>query len=55
MIQEVKPDYIIKVGIKNKEIVLIDWGIDFPSEHDTDKHVIKEVKKYLKKAIKVLK
>jgi hypothetical protein len=50
MIQTIKPDYYIKIGIKDDEIISLDWknmnyyGCD----------IIIKVKKLLKKAIKYL-
>jgi hypothetical protein len=55
MITIPKPEYTIKIGILKGEIVSIRWSNKFAYKYVDDKKCIKDVKKYLKKAYKMVK
>lgn len=53
MIHIVKPDYYIKIGIKNKKVVTLDWGESFHFEKYKNNIQMKKLLiRYLKEAIK---
>jgi len=55
MVQVIEPEYTIKIGIKDGEIVLVDWS-ELPKQFENKDHdvVIESVKNYLKKANKFM-
>ena len=55
MIGLVKPEFRIKIGIKNDKVVEVDWSGMKNIENADGRKVTKRVRKYLKKAIKYIK
>jgi len=48
------PDYVIKIGVKDNEVIFINWGNKFGEKYDDAKLVFKEIKKMLNKARKMI-
>lgn len=55
MIKKIEPDYYIVIGIKGKKVVEVDWSDLYMNRFEIEKQHLKQVKDYLKQAIKFLK